>query len=403
MSKPIAPGEGETPDATATNDAKPEDKILSADGQGVPANHQNTRIAIDAMGGDLGPEVVLDGAVRAIERGLSRPLVFVGPKAQLDALIAERPKLSQATVNDAPDTVPMDAKPSQILRRGENTSMWRAIELQRKNQCAAVLSCGNTGALMALSYKLLGVVEGIERPAISALWPSPKGRVVVLDVGATVDITDKQLVQFAIMGEAFFRTLTGVKKPTVGLLNVGAEEGKGREMIRVAAATLKERCKEMSFHGFVEGNDISMGSVNVVVTDGFSGNIALKSAEGAAKLVGQWLREALTRSWWSKLCALALAPALSGLKAQMDPSSVNGGVFLGIDGTVVKSHGGADAEGVASAILMAANLADHPFQDEIATTVAAALGQISAPKPTAIRPSQSDAKSHDGDTVEATA
>lgn len=223
------------------------------------------------------------------------------------------------------------------------------------------------------SEKQLEMIEGVDRPAISALWPTPRGRSVVLDVGANVEANEDQLVQFAIMGEAFFRALTGTQKPTVGLLNVGSEDLKGHELIRTAARVLREADPDMAFKGFVEGDGISKGDVDVVVTDGFTGNIALKSAEGAARLVGGWVKEALNGSLNAKLGALMMIPGLRKLKDRIDPSSMNGGVFLGLNGTVVKSHGGADARGVASAVQMAANLASHPFHDEVAETVSAVM------------------------------
>jgi len=237
----------------------------------------------------------------------------------------------------------------------------------------AVVSGGNTGALMAVSRKQLGMIEGVARPAVTALWPTPTGRCVVLDVGANVEADEDQLVQFAIMGEAFFRALTKVDRPTVGLLNVGAEDLKGHELIRTAARVLREADPEMAFKGFVEGNDISKGTVDVVVTDGFTGNVALKSAEGAARLLGGWMKETLTGTLNAKLGALLMAPGLRKLKDRIDPSSNNGGVFLGVNGIVVKSHGGADARGVASAITMAASLAKRPFRDEVASTVKAVM------------------------------
>ncbi|HNS87135.1 MAG TPA: phosphate acyltransferase, partial [Parvularculaceae bacterium] len=217
---------------------------------------------------------------------------------------------------------------------------------------------------------LLGMIPGIDRPAVTALWPTPRGRVVVLDVGANVEATEHELVRFAIMGEAFFRALTGTKKPTVGLLNVGAEELKGHELIRTAARVLREADPDMAFKGFVEGNDISLGSVDVVVTDGFTGNIALKSAEGAARLLGGWIRDALTGSLLTKFGALFMMGELKKLKLRIDPSNVNGGVFLGVNGVVVKSHGSADEKGVAAAIGMAAGLVGKGFRKEVAETVA---------------------------------
>jgi glycerol-3-phosphate acyltransferase PlsX len=249
--------------------------------------------------------------------------------------------------------------------------MWMAIEAQKEKRVDAVISGGNTGALMAVSRMQLGMIAGVERPAVSALWPTPRGRVVVLDVGANVEAAADELVDFAIMGEAFFRALTGKMKPTVGLLNVGAEELKGHDLIRTAARTLRDADPDMAFEGFIEGDDISKGAVDVVVTDGFTGNIALKSAEGAARLVGQWIKEALTANMLARLGALLMIGGLNRLKQRIDPSNVNGGVFLGINGIVVKSHGGANDRGVKSAIEMAANLVGKGFRTEVAQKVSA--------------------------------
>jgi glycerol-3-phosphate acyltransferase PlsX len=229
---------------------------------------------------------------------------------------------------------------------------------------------------MAVARTQLGMIDGVDRPAITALWPTPRGRVVVLDVGANVEADEAALVRFAIMGESFFSALTGEKNPSVGLLNVGAEELKGHELIRRAARLIRDSDPEMNFKGFVEGNDISLGAVDVVVTDGFTGNIALKSAEGAARLVGGWMREALTGSLLAKLGALLMMSDLKKLKDRIDPSSVNGGVFLGVNGTVVKSHGGANAKGVESAISMAANLTGRGFRRQVSDKVNLVFSRI---------------------------
>jgi glycerol-3-phosphate acyltransferase PlsX len=322
------------------------------------------------MGGDLGPAAVVEGARLAVAGGLNARMLFFGDKAVLEPLLQKAHELAGMEIRHTEAFVSMTDKPAQVLRRGRNTSMWAAIAAVEDKSAQAVVSCGNTGALMALAWKQLTMIEGVERPAISALWPTPRGRSVVLDVGANVEASDIELVHFAIMGEAFFRALTGVEKPSVGLLNVGSEELKGHETIRAAAKILREADPEMAFQGFVEGNDISKGAVDVVVTDGFTGNVALKTAEGAARLVGTWLKETLTASIFTRIGALILRPALLRLKARMDPSSVNGGVFLGVNGLVIKSHGGADALGVKAAIEMAANLARRPFLDEVRLQIA---------------------------------
>ncbi len=326
------------------------------------------RLAIDAMGGDAGPAAIVEGVALAREAGLDASISFHGDADALQPLIAARPSLQDAELRHAESVVAMTDKPMHVLRRGRNTSMWTAVESVSLGTADAVVSSGNTGALMAVARRLLGMIDGVERPAITALWPTPRGRVVVLDVGANVEVDARQLVTFAIMGEAFFRTLTGVAKPTVGLLNVGAEESKGHELIRRAAKVLREADPDMAFRGFVEGNDISEGAVDVVVTDGFTGNIALKSAEGAARLVGGWMKEALTGSLLSKLGALLMVRELNKLKARIDPSSVNGGLFLGVNGVVVKSHGGADAPGVASAVNLAASMSGKGLRREMTET-----------------------------------
>ena len=332
-------------------------------------NGRELVLAVDAMGGDAGPQAVVDGVAHAVKRGLKARVMFFGDKSQLDPLIAAHRELDGSIIRHTDNVVHMTDKPMHVLRRGRDTSMWAAMTAVADGEAQAVVSGGNTGALMAVSRKQLGMIEGIDRPAVTALWPTPKRRCVVLDVGANVEADENQLVQFAIMGEAFFRALMDVDKPTVGLLNVGAEDLKGHELIRTAARVLREADPDMAFKGFVEGNDISKGTVDVVVTDGFTGNVALKSAEGAARLLGGWMRETLTGTLNAKLGALLMAPGLRKLKDRIDPSSNNGGVFLGVNGIVVKSHGGADARGVASAVTMAASLAARPFRDEVASTV----------------------------------
>jgi glycerol-3-phosphate acyltransferase PlsX len=274
----------------------------------------------------------------------------------------------------------MTDKPTHVLRRGRDTSMWLAIAALKEGAADAVVSGGNTGALMAVARMQLRMIEGVGRPALTALWPTNLGRTVVLDVGANVEANENELVQYAIMGETFARALSGKAKPTVGLLNVGAEELKGHELIRSAARVLREADPEMAFVGFIEGNDISSGKVDVVVTDGFTGNIALKTAEGAARLVGSWVKEALKTSLNSRLAALLMYRGLKKLKARMDPSSVNGGLFLGVNGLVIKSHGGADARGVRSAIELASSLAHRPFLAEIAETVSKVATRASEAK-----------------------
>ena len=334
-----------------------------------PKDARALTIAVDAMGGDAGAAAVVEGVEDALMAGLDARVLVFGDENTLRPLFEGRRALAACEIRHAPSFVTMKDKPSHVLRRGRDTSMWLAMGAVASGEADAVLSCGNTGALMAVARMQLRMIEGIDRPAIAALWPTNRGRTVVLDVGANVEASEDELVQFAIMGEAFFRALTGASKPSVGLLNVGAEELKGHELIRNAAKVLREADPEMAFVGFVEGNDISSGKVDVVVTDGFTGNIALKTAEGAARLVGSWIREALRTSLNSKFASLLMFRGLRKLKARMDPSSMNGGLFLGVNGIVVKSHGGADARGIKSALEMTAGLARRPFVSELAETV----------------------------------
>lgn len=338
-------------------------------------NGAGLTLAIDAMGGDAGPSTVVDGVLLAAKRGLKAKFLLFGDGAVLKGLVANAPRRADIEIRHTDNIVSMTDKPSHVIRRGRDTSMWAAMAAVRDGEAQAVVSCGNTGALMALARLQLKMIDGVDRPAITALWPTRRGRSVVLDVGANVEADEKHLVQFAVMGEAFYRALTGAEKPTVGLLNVGAEDLKGHELIRTAARTLREADPEMAFKGFVEGDDISDGTVDVVVTDGFTGNIALKSAEGAARLVGGWVREALRGTINAKFASLFMAPGLRKLKDRIDPSSSNGGVFLGVNGIVVKSHGGADARGVASAVDMAAGLVAQSFLDGVAETVQSVMNR----------------------------
>jgi glycerol-3-phosphate acyltransferase PlsX len=327
------------------------------------------RISLDLMGGDFGPEVVVPGAAKALERHPEISFLLYGRKDLCQPFIDKFPKLKAKSVfYDCDVAVAMDEKPSQALRRGRNvSSMWRSIEAVKLGEADVIVSAGNTGALMAVSMFGLGIIEGISRPAIAVIWPTLKGQCVVLDVGANVSATDEQLVDFAVMGEAFAHVIFGLEKPTVGILNVGAEEQKGNEGVRGAAQILRNSNLPMDFHGFVEGDDIAKGTVDVVVTDGFTGNIALKTAEGTARLVSSYLRQALKRSMLSKLGAVIASGALNALKRKMDPRAQNGGVFLGLNGIVVKSHGSADAVGFASALDIAIDMARADINARITT------------------------------------
>ncbi|HEY2007752.1 MAG TPA: phosphate acyltransferase PlsX [Rhizomicrobium sp.] len=315
-------------------------------------------VSIDAMGGDAGPGVVVSALLKTTQRHSDVRFVLHGDEAQLTPLLARHATLkSRCAIEHAPDRVSMEDKPSHVLRRGKDTSMWHTIQCVKDGKADVAVSAGNTGALMAVSMFGLGIIEGISRPAIATIWPTLKGQTVVLDVGANVSATEEQLVDFAVMGEAFAHVLLGLARPTVGILNVGSEEQKGNDGVKGAAQILRNSNLPMAFHGFVEGDDIAKGTVDVVVTDGFTGNIALKTAEGTARLVGSYLRQSLKRSFFSRLGALVASGALNALRRKLDPRAQNGGIFLGLNGVVVKSHGSADAVGFASAIDTAIDMA----------------------------------------------
>jgi len=309
-----------------------------------------------------------------------RFLVF-GDEAQLRAEFARCPgALALSEIRHTERVIAMDEKPAQALRRGKGTSLWAAVEALRDGEAVACVSAGNTGALMAISKLILRMASDLDRPAIVASWPTARGYSAVLDVGANVTSDAAQLVEFAIMGEAFHRAVHGVEHPSIGVLNVGSEDVKGHEEVREAHRLLREMGLGLNYFGFVEGNDIGKGTVDVVVTDGFTGNIALKTAEGTARFIGGAMREAFTATWRTKLGALIAGPALRQLRARLDPSSVNGGPLLGLNGIVVKSHGGADARGFANAVKVAADLAQSRFSSEIDNN----LKRLAAALPSAV-------------------
>ncbi len=305
------------------------------------------------MGGDHGPDVVLPGAEIALTRHPDIAFLLYGDSARIDELLRDRPKLAAAsTVVHTDVVVRMDDKPSQALRQGRRvSSMWRAIDAVRVGEADCAVSAGNTGALMAMAKVNLKMMAGISRPAIACLWPTMRGESVVLDVGASIGATAQHLVDMAVMGAAMARIVFDIERPTVGLLNVGVEEIKGVEEVKDAAGALRAADHPgLAYHGFIEGDDIGRGIVDVVVTEGFSGNIALKTAEGTAKQVSEFLRGAISRSFMAKIGYLLARGAFRALREKLDPRKSNGGVFLGLNGVVIKSHGGTDAEGFASAV-----------------------------------------------------
>ena len=311
------------------------------------------RIALDAMGGDHGAAVVVPGAELSLERHPDIEFLLFGDGAQLEPLLAARPKLKAASDLVHTDVVvQMHDKPSQALRKGRRrSSMWLAVDAVKKGEADVAVSAGNTGALMAMAKIDLRTMAGIERPAIAAIWPTLRGRSIVLDLGASIGADAGNLVDMAAMGSAMAGVLFGLDRPTVGLLNIGVEEVKGLEEVREAGQILRAgQWPQFEYFGFVEGGDIGKGTVDVVVTEGFSGNIALKAAEGTARQLGQLLKHELNRSPIRKLGYLLARGAFRALNQKMDPRKSNGGVFLGLNGIVIKSHGDTDAEGFACAV-----------------------------------------------------
>ncbi len=326
-------------------------------------------ISIDAMGGDHGPAVAAPGVALALERLGSRAPRFLlhGDAARINAELAKLPAAQVfCQVRHTDKVIASDEKAAQALRRGKGSSLWNCVQSVKDGEARAAVSGGNTGGLMAISKLLLRMTGDLDRPAIVASWPTLRGTTAVLDVGANVSSDAAQLVEFAIMGEAFHRAVHGAERPSVGLLNVGSEEQKGHEEVREAHKMLREAGLDIDYRGFVEGDDIAKGTVDVVVTDGFSGNIALKTAEGTARFVRALMREAFTSSLQAKIGAFISAPALRKMSARLDPSLVNGGPLLGLNGIVVKSHGGADVRGFANAIKIAVDLAHSDYESQIA-------------------------------------
>lgn len=328
-------------------------------------------LSIDGMGGDSAPGIVIEGVDQVARQRRDVRFIIHGDPAQIEPLLSSAPNAAAVSrVAPAEKAISMEIKPSQALRQGRGSSLWNAVASVENGEAHAVVSAGNTGAFMAIAMFRLRMIEGVHRPALAASWPTMHGVAAVLDVGANVQADAEQLVEFAIMGEAFHRAVHGVERPKVGLLNVGAEDAKGHEEIRAAARLIRDAKLDFEFSGFVEGDDIGKGSVDVFVTDGFTGNIALKTAEGTARFLSHFIRQALTSSLQAKLGAAIASPALKQLKDRMDPSSVNGAVFLGVNGVVVKSHGGATGRGFAAAVDVAARLAKSHYREEIARNLA---------------------------------
>lgn len=350
---------------------------MSTDRTEIVSSAPRTVISVDAMGGDRGPAAVVAGIARSAAKNPDIQFILHGPEPVLKKLVSRKRALEgRCDIRHAEDVVTMDAKPSHVMRHGKGSSMWSAIDSVRKGEATVCVSCGNTGALMALSMVRLRKLPGVNRPAIACLWPSrnPTGFNVMLDVGADIRADEQDLLQYALMGASYARNGLGLPRPRVGLLNVGTEEHKGRAELKLAHDLIADAApsNDFEFVGFVEGGDIPSRKVDVIVTDGFTGNIALKTGEGTASLISELLRAAFKFSPLSRIAAVLAYTSLQRLRKRIDPRQVNGGVFLGLNGTVVKSHGSADATGVSAAVKLAFQLAQIGFSERLAARVASA-------------------------------
>ncbi|MDP3377231.1 MAG: phosphate acyltransferase PlsX [Brevundimonas sp.] len=325
------------------------------------------------MGGDHGPSVVVAGVREYRKRHGGEGVRFLlhGDETAIRAEMARYALTDDVCIVRHTDkVVAMDEKPAQALRRGKGSSLWNAIESVKSGEAAAIVSAGNTGALMAIAkLQLRMAAPGLERPAIVASWPTLRGITAVLDVGANIDCDAAQLIEFAIMGEAFQTAVHGTKRPTIGLLNVGSEDMKGHEQVREAHRLLRSGAFDLDYHGFVEGDDIAKGTVDVIVTDGFTGNVALKTAEGTARFISALLKDALMSGLPSRLGAMMALPALKKMRNRIDPNAINGGPLLGLNGIVVKSHGGASAYGFGNAIRVAGDLARSDYMTKVSASL----------------------------------
>nr|WP_281409608.1 phosphate acyltransferase PlsX [Martelella sp. HB161492] len=336
--------------------------------QGNGIQERVIKISIDVMGGDVGAKVAIGGAAKALQRHPDISYQLYGKQDEIEALLEAHPKLKEhSTVHNCDVAVGMDEKPSQALRRGRNvSSMWQAIQAVRDNEADVAVSAGNTGALMAMAVFCLKTLPEIDRPAIAGIWPTTRGESIVLDIGATIGADAKQLLDFALMGGAMARALFEIKRPTVGLINVGVEEIKGVEEVKKAGQLLREaNVENLAYEGFVEGNDLGKGTVDVFVVEGFTGNIALKTAEGTARQIADFLRMAMSRTLMSRIGYLFARAAFAMLRDKLDPRKINGGVFLGLNGIVIKSHGGTDAEGFSAAVEVAYDMVKNGLTAKI--------------------------------------
>jgi phosphate acyltransferase len=355
-------------------------------------------LSIDAMGGDNAPAMVIDGVDTAAKQNPNLRFLLFGDEAQLSELLTAHPSAAAASeIRHTTDVIGSGDKPAIALRSGRQSSMRLAINAVSDGEADAVVSAGNTGALMAMAKFVLKTLPGIDRPAIATSFPTMKGQTVILDLGANIECGADNLLQFAVMGEVFARNVLGRANPSVGLLNVGAEDLKGNQEVRDAAELLQQTHLPIHFHGFVEGDDIAKGTVDVVVTDGFTGNVALKTAEGMAGMFGFFLHDALTSSIFGKIGAMIARPALLKFKEKFDPRLYNGAMFVGLNGICVKSHGGTDGYGFANAIGVAINLVKNNFNDGIKEDCAQLLADRDASKKAAAEAEEAEASAKAAD------
>ncbi len=338
--------------------------------------HQVQVIAIDAMGGDFGPEVTVEAASIACASSSSIRIVFFGDEVKITPFLDLYPSLKTvSSIVHTDKVISNEEKPSVALRSGKGSSMRLAIDAVKEGSAQGIVSAGNTGALMATSKMVFKCLPGIQRPAIASVFPTKHGETIMLDLGANLSCDPEVLVQFAVLGSVYARAVKNISKPSVGLLNVGSEAMKGPEEVRKAADILSHIKFPGEFYGFIEGNDITAGTVDVVVTDGFTGNVALKVAEGVGSMIRHFLKEAFKSSFLSMIGAILARGALNRLKGRLDHRFYNGGMFLGLNGICVKSHGGMDAYGFSQAILVAADLIQNGYNDNVATEIEQVMSQ----------------------------
>ena len=322
-------------------------------------------LSLDAMGGDNAPQIIVDGAAQSKIRYPDVKFSFFGNKNKLLPLVSSLKTLKDSQIIHTDEIIGANQKPSIAVRKGKNSSMGLAIQSVKTGQTDAIVSAGNTGALMAMTKLFLRPIEGITRPAIAAYFPTIRGESCMLDLGANIECDAKNLVQFAFMGQAFANIVMGVNNPSISLLNIGEEEQKGLDYIKEASQILTKLKDQINYTGFIEGDKIAQGISDVIIADGFSGNVSLKTAEGTALLVTSYLKKALSSSLSSKIGYLFAKRAINDFKLQMDPRKYNGAVFLGLNGVAVKSHGGTDAFGFANAICVAIDMVRYNFISDL--------------------------------------